>query len=169
LKKKRPADERGTLEAYARRRGCAPYAVTAAIQSGRIAEAVGADGLIEFAAADRLWAERTNPALSRGKKAAAGADAPEAYAAARARRESAAADREEIERDRLLGSVILRAEAERIFARFGGEVKAAVRNMMASLAPRLAGKSETEMDAVLRREAEECLSRLADDMSKAEK
>ena len=46
---------------YAKLRGVTKQAVGAAIKSGRIAAAVGEDGRLDVALADKLWAENTNP------------------------------------------------------------------------------------------------------------
>ena len=46
---------------YAKLREVSRQAVDAAVKSGRIAAAVGEDGRIDVALADKLWAENTNP------------------------------------------------------------------------------------------------------------
>lgn len=51
---------RGSQREYARHRGCSHVAVGKAIRVGRIVEALGPDGKIDFERADTLWAENTN-------------------------------------------------------------------------------------------------------------
>lgn len=46
---------------YAKLRGVSRQAVDAAVKTGRIAAAVGPDGRLDIALADKLWAENTNP------------------------------------------------------------------------------------------------------------
>ena len=46
---------------YAKLRGITRQAVDAAVKTGRIALAVGLDGRLDIALADKLWAENTNP------------------------------------------------------------------------------------------------------------
>lgn len=46
---------------YAKLRGVSRQAVDAAVKSGRITAAVGEDGRLDIAIADKLWAENTNP------------------------------------------------------------------------------------------------------------
>jgi len=58
---------RGSGRAYARSRrarglrGGTPRAIQVALSTGRIAQAVGRDGLIDFLRADELWEENTDP------------------------------------------------------------------------------------------------------------
>lgn len=51
---------RGSQREYARHRGCSHVAVGKAIRAGRIVEALGPDGKIDFERADVLWSENTN-------------------------------------------------------------------------------------------------------------
>lgn len=46
---------------YARMRGVTRQAVNAAIRAGKLMGAVGDDGMIDVAMADKLWAENTHP------------------------------------------------------------------------------------------------------------
>jgi len=48
---------------YSRRRGVSRQAVYAAIRTGKITGAVGVDGKIDVALADKLWASNTNPTV----------------------------------------------------------------------------------------------------------
>ena len=50
----------GSQRAYARHRGCSHVAVKKAVDTGRILDAVGPDGKIDFERADILWSENTN-------------------------------------------------------------------------------------------------------------
>lgn len=123
----RHTDEKLSLRAYAKHRGCDPKTVRQALESGRIqAEKRGNSWLIDPVAADRQWADRTHPGV-RGKKpnntppgaAAPGqsaADEPNdtaPYAKSAAREKFYKAELAKIELKIQTGELVDKAEADR--------------------------------------------------------
>lgn len=169
-----PAEaDRMSLRAYARSRkarglpGGTHRAVQRAIESGRIAEAVDDDGLIDPELADRLWAENTRPSLARG---AAGTSTPPAgrqaaaeYAAARARLAVARAEREELELAVRKGELVPLEIVEQRYGAFVESVVHAIRRVPARWAPYLCHERPVaEAQAELARLVNELLTELAD-------
>ena len=152
-----------TKSAYARSRGCSPAAVTTAIKSGRIKEAVVTkDGkeLLDFDKANDLWARNTQQQPPSTQDSAAPSKPPSDQALrafieslpedeipelnwSRARREHYSAEREKIGTLKDRGEVIVQSETKaEAFA-----CARAVRDALLSLADRLAPQLAATTDA----------------------
>lgn len=172
-----------TKSKYAEMRGCAPSAVTRAVQEGRITTIRGEDGrdMIDPAVADIQWARNTRarvdskaaltdtaapPPRTPGARSSGQADDPAAdddgntYWTARARREAAEAEIAEMKLAEMQG-VLIRADAVRsAWASKIGTARDALLQIPARLAPVLA--AETDLAAVTQLLEAELRQALAD-------
>lgn len=168
-----PGRQIGSKAAYARHRGCAPSAVTRAIQDRRI-PVLMIDGraMIDFAAADAAWAVSTRPRID-----APGPSAPrgplldadqsanmDALARARLVREEAAGQLLALRLDREAGALVDRGEVDLVMADIGASLQATLGDVPARIAPRLVGRPLDEIARTLTETLERALNDIADKM-----
>jgi hypothetical protein len=154
-----------SLNAYAKRRGCAPRAVEEAIQNGRItAEKKGRRWSIDPERADREWERNTDldqQARGSGNKRNGGAYFEEKTALARTQRKLAERKLAQ-EEGRLLDA----DEVERAIADLQGRAVALLMSVSEEIGPRLAAESDVRkvielLDAELRKVAAQVAGRKA--------
>lgn len=163
--------------AYARHRGVTHPAVLKAIKTGRIREAVLGNGKIDFDKADALWNRNSDPAAQHRdsqrnvtvptpiRKPVPNVVDGESFQEARTRREIAAADTEEFERDRNKGLYVLKSDFRNGAQAMGQIYRSSLENLQTSIAPILVGKSLDEIEAILRDEFKKSLARTSDEIT----
>jgi hypothetical protein len=140
-----------SIREYARRRGVSDTAVHKAIESGRITTV---SGKIDPEAADKQWAENTNPAYhpSRAPQSS-GNDAKHSYQSSRAMREAYEAALKKLEYEERSGKLISAAQVEvEAFnaARIARDILLTIPHRVA---PQIIGKSDiSEIEKILRKE-----------------
>lgn len=162
----------GTQSEYAkhrkahRLRGETEAAVSQAMSAGRLQSAIRKDGLIDFAIADKLWSAGRAPqiefARTEGEPAT---DYNLLYLKSKARREAAAAGREELKEGVDRGNWLSRDEAQKTWHAIGRMYAAARENVPMQLAPKLVGKTDlAEIESLIRTFYREADTHVADEI-----
>jgi hypothetical protein len=133
-----------TKSAYARHRGCAPSAVSAALKEGRIsAILVNGKEMIDQEAADSAWAISTRPRIDahvpppRGPRKES--DTADDLRELRIKRERLNCEKLSMELDQRASLLVDRAEVDFILADVGSRLRQSFQNAADRLAPSLHG------------------------------